>query len=179
VKLIVIYGAPGVGKLTTASALATLTGFRLFHNHLSFNLVNAVFDFPTPPFARLAETVRLATFEAAAREKISGLVFTFCYVRPEDDPFVERMIEVVERHGGEPGFVRLSCDRATNEERVVGAERSGFGKITEVASLRRMLARWDFDSPIPFRPGLEIDNSALGADVVARRIAAHFSLPVR
>ena len=41
-KLVVIYGAPGVGKLTTAKALAELTGFRLFHNHLSFDLVSAV-----------------------------------------------------------------------------------------------------------------------------------------
>lgn len=33
---LVIYGMPGVGKLTTAKALATLTGLRPFHNHLSF-----------------------------------------------------------------------------------------------------------------------------------------------
>jgi adenylate kinase family enzyme len=32
VKLVVIYGAPAVGKLTTARALAALTGFKLLHN---------------------------------------------------------------------------------------------------------------------------------------------------
>ena len=67
-KLVVIYGAPGVGKLTTANALAVLTGFKVFHNHLSFELVRAVFDFPTPPFLRLLEAIRLAAFEAAAQE---------------------------------------------------------------------------------------------------------------
>jgi len=30
VRLVVIYGAPAVGKLTTARALAALTGFKLF-----------------------------------------------------------------------------------------------------------------------------------------------------
>ena len=91
-KLVFIYGMPGVGKLTTAKALATLTGIRLFHNHLSFDLVKAIFDFPTPPFGRLAETVRLATFEAAAREGLPGLIFTCVYAAPEDDGFVEKTI---------------------------------------------------------------------------------------
>ena len=117
--LVVIYGAPGVGKLTTARALAALTGFRIFHNHLSFDLAKAVFEFPTLPFQRLAETVRLATFEAAARENVPGLVFTFGYASPEDDAFVEKMIQVIERHGGELAFVRLYCDRATHERRVL------------------------------------------------------------
>jgi len=46
VKLVLIYGAPGVGKLTTAQA---------------------IFDFPSPQFLELAGTIRLAAFEAAAR----------------------------------------------------------------------------------------------------------------
>lgn len=176
-KLVVIYGAPGVGKLTTAEALAALTRFRIFHNHLSFDLAQAVFDFPTPPFLRLAETVRLATFEAAARENIAGLIFTCGYASPEDDAFVEKMIQIVERHGGELVFVRLYCDTATHEERVRADERKRFGKITSVEALRGALARWNFTAAIPFRESLEIDNSALGADAVARYIATHFSLP--
>jgi len=60
-------------------------------------LVKAVFDFPTAPFQQLAETVRLATVEAAARENVRGLVFTFVYASPDDDPFIQRVIDVVER----------------------------------------------------------------------------------
>ncbi len=177
-KLVVIYGAPGVGKLTTAKALAVLTGFRIFHNHLSFDLAKAVFEFPTPPFARLMETVRLATFEAAAREKLPGLIFTFGYASPEDDPFVARMIQVVERRGGEPALVRLSCDAAAHEQRVLSEERQRFGKITTVERLRDALTRWNFAATIPSRETLEIDNSSLTAEEVARRIAARFSLPI-
>jgi len=65
-KLVTLYGAPGVGKLTTARALAAQTGFRLFHNHLTFDLVKSLFEFPSPPFGRLAERIRLSAFEAAA-----------------------------------------------------------------------------------------------------------------
>ena len=178
-KLVVIYGAPGVGKLTTAKALAALTGFRIFHNHLSFDLAKAVFDFPTPPFLRLVETVRLATFEAAVRENVPGLIFTFGYASPEDDTFVEKIIQVVERHGGELAFVRLYCETATHEKRVLGDERQRFGKITSIESLRGALRRWNFAASIPFRESLDIDNSGLEPDGVARHIAAHFSLPVR
>jgi len=160
VKLVFIYGAPGVGKLTTAQALAGLTGFRLFHNHLSFNLVKAIFDFPSPPFGELAVTIRLAAIEAAARARIAGLIFTYVYANPEDDPFITRVVDAVERHAGEVLFVRLWCDAATNERRVVAEERGGL------------------TSAMAGRNTLEIDNTALSADTVARRIAEHFSLPV-
>jgi len=179
VTLVVIYGAPGVGKLTTAKALAALTGFRIFHNHLTFDLAKAVFDFPTPAFHRLAETVRLATFEAAAREHLPGLVFTFGYASPEDDAFVERMVQLIELHGGEVVFVRLYCDTATHEQRVLADDRQRFGKITDVQALRGALARWNFAAVIRVRENLEIDNSALEAEAVARCIATHYSLPLR
>jgi hypothetical protein len=179
VKLVVIYGPPGVGKLTTARALAKLTGFRLFHNHLSFDLVKAVFDFPTRPFLQLLETIRLAAFEAAVREELPGLIFTFVYAAPEDDGFVQKMVRSVESLGGELVFVRLTCDAAVHERRVAGEERRGLGKIATVEALRRMLARSNLTAPVPLRSSLEIDNSTLEPDVVAARIAQHFALPRR
>ena len=178
-KLVFIYGAPGVGKLTTAQALATLTGFRLFHNHQSFNLVKSIFDFPSAPFLELLGTIRLATLDAAARAGTPGLVFTFVYAAPHDDRFVAQVVDVVERHGGEVLFVRLSCDADTQEQRVVAGERQALGKLASVDSLRAMMKRWNVTAAIPFGRTFDIDNSTLAADVVARRIAAHFSLPVR
>jgi len=179
IKLIFIYGMPGVGKLTTARALSTLTGLRLFHNHLSFNLVKAVFDFPAPPFARLVETIRLATFEAAAREGLPGLIFTCVYAAPDDDAFIEKTIDVVERHGGEMAFARLYCDPTINYQRVIAEDRHALGKITTVESLRRWQTRWRLDAAIPFRESLEIDNSTLDPEASARRIASHYSLLIR
>ena len=177
-KLVFIYGAPGVGKLTTAQALAALTGFKLFHNHLSFNLVKAIFDFPSAPFQALAGTIRLATLEAAARAQMPGLIFTFVYAAPEDDAFVGQVVEAVEKYEGQVLFVRLSCDTATHEQRVVAGERLALGKLTSVESLRGALAHWNLTAAIRVRETLEIDNSTLTAEAVARRIAAHFSLPM-
>jgi len=176
-KLVLIYGAPGVGKLTTARSLAALTGFRLFHNHLVFDLVRAVFDFPSPPFGELSEKVRVATVEAAARARLPGLIFTFVYAAPDDDRFLSSLIEVLRKEGGEMLPVRLHCNSAVHEERVLRPERSAFDKVNNVEQLRGALARWNLRAAIPFGESLEIDNSELGAEQVARRIAARFSLP--
>ena len=123
-------------------------------------------------------TIRLAVFEAAARAQLPGLIFTYVYANPDDDPFIVQVVEVVARHGGDVLFVRLSCDAATNERRVVAEERRALGKIATVESLHGVLARWNLTSAIAGRDTLEIDNSALAAGAVARCIAAHFSLPI-
>ena len=74
--------------------------------------------------------------------------------------------------------VRLLCAQAVHEERVRAPERKAFGKITSQEQLRGAMARWNLAAAVPFRPSLEIDNSALGAEWVARRIAERLSLPV-
>jgi hypothetical protein len=177
-KLITLYGAPGVGKLTTARALAELTGFRLFHNHLTFDLVKSLFDFPSPSFAKLAEQIRLSAFAAAADAGLHGLIFTMVYVAPDDDPFLHKMIEVVEGRNGKALFVRLQCDTATHEQRVRAPERERYGKIVGAKWLREAMTRWNLSSQIPMRDSLQIDNSSLGPEAVARRIVGHFGLAV-
>ena len=37
-KLVFIYGLPGVGKLTVAKELSIITGYKLFHNQCSLKL---------------------------------------------------------------------------------------------------------------------------------------------
>ena len=175
-KLVTIYGAPGVGKLTTARALAEQTGFKLFHNHLTFDLVRSLFEFPSRSFAKLAEQIRLSAFEAAADAGLPGVIFTLVYAAPDDDAFLHRMIDAVERRGGEVLFVRLHCDAATHEQRVHAPERERYGKIVGAKSLREAMARWNLLSSIPMRESLEIENSWMSADAVARRIAEHFRL---
>ena len=52
-KLLFLHGAPAVGKLTVARDLAALTGLRLFHNHLTVDLVSSLFAFGSEPFILL------------------------------------------------------------------------------------------------------------------------------
>ncbi len=85
-KPIFLYGFPGVGKLTVAREkltvareLAELTGFKLFHNHLTVDLIASVFDFGSEPFVELREKIWLAVFSEAVETDLTGLIFTFAY----------------------------------------------------------------------------------------------------
>src|SRR6267142_2804843 len=113
-KLVFIHGAPAVGKLTVARELAALTGFRLFHNHLTVDLVGSVFAFGTEPFIRLREDIWLTTFREAARHDVS-LIFTFAPERTVAEGFVNKAIDIVEASGGKVVFVKLTCAEAELE----------------------------------------------------------------
>lgn len=63
-KLILIYGSPAVGKLTTANEIAKLTGFKVFHNHLTIDAVKPVFEFGSKSFWKLVHLFRIETVPA-------------------------------------------------------------------------------------------------------------------
>ena len=73
-RLVFLYGPPGVGKLTVASALSALTGYRLFHNHLNVDLVTAIFPPSTEAWNRPAHRIRLDVFGEAVRENIDLII---------------------------------------------------------------------------------------------------------
>ena len=175
-NLVFIYGPPGVGKLSVAREVARATGYRLFDNHVSIGCVEAVFDFGTPPFGRLVQLIRFAVIGEAAREGVS-LVFTFVYARPQDTPFVERVRELVEGSGGNLLLVRLSCAREELERRLPHPERGRAGKMASLDTLRTLFRRFDLFAPLPGRESLEIDNTRLAPEEVARLIAGHYHLP--
>ena len=117
-KLVFIYGPPAVGKLTVAKELLKLTGFKVFHNHLTIDLVKSIFEWGEGPFWELVDRFRLELVKAATEANIPGVIFTFVYAKTHDDGFVRRIVKVVEKGGGAvpSGHTagarsRQSCDR--------------------------------------------------------------------
>jgi hypothetical protein len=93
-KLMLLYGPPAVGKLTIAKEIARLTGFKVFHNHLTVNVVAAIFPRGTPAYRRLLWDIRYVVFAEAARANIEGLLFTVLY-RRDQEPWIARCVEIV------------------------------------------------------------------------------------
>ena len=176
-KLVFIYGPPAAGKLTVAEAVAARTGYKLFHNHLTVDLAHAFFEFGTEPFGRYVDHLRFEAFETAAREGVVGMIFTFCYAYPFDNPFVEDVQDIIAKHNGEINFVQLTCERAVLEQRVLAESRQRFRKIKDVDKLREVVGRHDLYSPIPFVSSLRIDNTHVPAEEAACRIVTHYGLP--
>ena len=106
-KLVFLYGPPAVGKLTVARELAALTGYRLFHNHFTVDLLLAVFEFGSASFRRLRESIWLDVLQAACRESVPGVIFTFAPERTVDPGFVGRLSGELAANGGEIVFVEL------------------------------------------------------------------------
>ena len=127
-KLIFIYGPPAVGKLTVAKELAKLTNYKVFHNHLTIDLIKNVLDWGSKTFFDLSKKFRVELFVAAAKTNVSGVIFTVCYSHPDDDKFVKEVIKKVENHGGQVHFVQLICDKTQLNKRVTHASRENFDK---------------------------------------------------
>jgi chloramphenicol 3-O-phosphotransferase len=174
-KLVFLHGAPAVGKLTVARELATLTDFRLFHNHLTVDLVSSLFPFGSEPFVLLREQIWLAAFGRAAENKVS-LIFTFNPERTVRERFVQDTTDVVEAAGGQVVFVELTCAKDELERRLEDASRQKFGKLASLEQYRSLQNAGAFRFPkLPSEISLDTTNTS--ATATARSIYEHISLP--
>ncbi len=174
-KLILIHGAPAVGKLTVSNEIAKHTDFKVFHNHLSIDCVLPVFEFGTKPFWKLVHRIRIETIKEAARVG-QNLIYTFCYAKGEDDAHVAKITKIVEANGGEVCLVLLICEKGELEKRVLEESRRKFGKANNLKILREILEKYDLFSPVPERESLVIDNTNLSPEATARKIIKHYKL---
>ena len=169
-----MYGPPGVGKLTVGTALAGLTGFRLFHNHLTVNLATAVFPRESDPWRDLIRRVRRDVFSAAVREGVS-LVYTGVYLGTEEQTeAIRAMLEPVYEGGGEVYYVQLMCEREEHLARVQNPSRRLRQKLTDP---RVVEERYLGNPMMPFTPRLPLDTTHVPPEAAAARIVAHFALP--
>ena len=174
-KLVFIYGPPASGKLTVATELAKLTGFKLFDNHVSIQFVRSIFDFGTKTFSRLTGKYRLEMLEEAAKEGID-VIFTFVYGRGEDDRFVKNVVKMIRSHGGQVCFVRLYCEPRELVRRVKASRRKRMGKVSSEKILVDLFRRHYLDLEIPFHRSLSIDTTKRNPRSVAKSIARRYRL---
>jgi tRNA uridine 5-carbamoylmethylation protein Kti12 len=177
-KLVFIYGPPAVGKLTVARELARITGFKLYHNHVSVDFVKSVFEFGSPTFWRLVDKFRREILEEAARQGVDT-IFTFVYGKGVDDEFVRDIVRRVESHRGKVCFVRLHCDRRELLRRVGASSRKEVGKLTSKSGLDRMFRKFELTAEVPTAKSLSIDTTNRAPGRVAREIALYYRLPAK
>jgi hypothetical protein len=173
--LVFIYGPPATGKLTVSQELSKITGYRVFHNHASLDFVSTVFDFGTPKFSELVVKYRMDMLEEAAKEGIS-VIFTSSYVKGFSTKLTDKLVGVIEGHGGRVRFTYLHCDKDELAKRVGGESRKSFGKITDPAQLKDFLRTYDMPKEPPIKGSLCIDNTNLSPMEVAETIARHYGL---
>lgn len=175
-KTILLYGAPGTGKLTVAQELTRITGFSLLHNHLINDLVSVACDFGNPEFFKIAHKYRLDIMEKAAINKKKGIILTWVYAKKHDDRALREIMEQAQKYDGEIFFVHLSCDSDELLKRVKDPSRKKFKKIKTHKVLNEVMKRHDLLSDVPYQPNLVINNTKISPKQTAEIIKKNFNL---
>jgi AAA domain len=184
--LVIIFGPPAVGKMAVGMELARLTGYKLFHNHMTVDTVMPLFPFESPSYTKLVQEFRERVFEEFAAHGQRGLIFTFVWVLDDerDRSFVEKSMRTFTRHGGDVCFVELAATQAErlrrNETPLRMTEkrpqRNSAGSrefLLEADTLYRMNTSGDFWYADRH---LRIDNTRREPEEVARQVVEYFRL---
>ena len=169
-RLVFLYGPPGVGKLTVATALQARSDFKLFHNHLTVDLLTSVFEFGSEGFRKLREDIWLGVFREAA---VSGtdLVFTFAPERTVSPSFIARAVETVGSNGGHVVFVELHCAESILRERMESEARREWGKLSSWTEYEELRDAGMLDFGAEIVPALSIDTGETSPEDAAAAIA--------
>jgi hypothetical protein len=171
-RLPILYGLPGVGKLTVARGLAQLRGYRVFHNHLVFDAVEALFPFDSPPFVELRDRLWVELLSRAIHERVGDVIFTIARDRTLDADFLAGLVPVLSRAGASVRCVELTCSTEELERRVGSAERAGFGKVSSVDRFRRLCAAGEFPPFAAPHGTITVDTSGLSVQESVGKVDA-------
>jgi hypothetical protein len=177
VQLVFLYGPPAVGKYTVGTELAAQTGFRLFHNHLTVNLVSAVFERDSEVWLRLLRGFRRDILTEAARHDVSLIMTSVFNGTSENAEAWRTMLEPVQAEGGSVLFVQLTCERDELFRRLTHESRRALDKLVDSGRLADLLDRFDMFSPAPFGQHLCLDVTHAAPPDSATKIIQHYDIP--
>jgi len=187
VHLVVLFGPPAVGKMTVGHELCRLTGYRLFHNHLTIEPFLGIFEFGSPSFARLSGEFRRRVLEEAIVADLPGLVFTFVWALEleEDRDLVREYVDLAEAAGSRVSFVELAApldirQQRNNTEFRLAEKKSKRDRVFNDANLveleRHVMNTGGVPTPadaiLAGHEHLRLNNSDLPAAEAARQVAA-------
>jgi len=182
-KLVIIFGAGAVGKMTVGQELRKITDLRLYHNHLDIELVREVFG---ELVKGVGDRIRHIVFEEFAKSEQYGLIFTFMWALEHQSEwdYLDKLVDIFRREDAEIYYIELV---ATQEARL--SRNSTENRLQHKASKRdieasnarllnedesyRLVSR---DGEMPFENYIKMDNTNLPPDSVAAMIKERFSL---
>lgn len=117
-KFVIIFGPQAVGKMTVGHELENVTELKLFHNHVTIEMLAPLFGFNHEMW-RLVNKFRQDIFEVAAASDMYGMIFTYVwgFDLQSDWDYVERICKTIEEKDGEVYFVELEADLEKRIER--------------------------------------------------------------
>ena len=185
-KLIIIFGPHAVGKMTVGQELAKVTGLKLFHNHMTIDVVSNLFENMPKERVRLTNLFRKEVFQAYSKSNEYGLIFTYMWAfdSQEDWDYVSFVEELFVSRGAEVYFVELEADydlrieRNKTDNRLLNKSTKRDIKYSE-DMFRKLEAKYrlnSLDGEISKKNYMKINNSNLSPDIVSQMIKNKFGL---
>jgi len=124
-NFVVIFGPPAVGKMTVGYELAKLTGMKVFHNHMTIDLVLEFFPYGHEKFSTLVSEFRRRIFEEVASSELPGIIFTYVWALDQagDRKMIDSYVEIFKQNGAKVYFVELEAELGQRLERNKGEFR--------------------------------------------------------
>ena len=175
-KVIIIYGAMGVGKLTVAKLLAEKTGHLMSHNHLVNDLVYSLFERGTLEVNELAENIRYMVYEKAIQSGKSFIIthaYSHDYVSltgQSDPKYLQNLQEKINSAGGDAYFIHLQAKDSVLLERVAQPSRKEFKKLTDATIMQELIDTKDFRSSAEVDNQLILDSSELNPEETTQKV---------
>jgi len=185
-KFILIIGPQAVGKMTVGHELEKITKLKLFHNHMTIELVLNFFDYGTPSFKRLSNLFREEIFKEVSSSDLEGMIFTYVWYFDDktDWVYIENLIKIFREKESEIYFVELEASIETRISRNKTEHRlnhkpSKRGESGSDDKLRESILKHrpnSLEGEIKEKNYLRIDNTNLDSVVVAKKIKEKFNL---
>ena len=182
-KLVIIFGAGAVGKMTVGQELSKITDLRLYHGHMDIEPVVAIFGNRN---SSAVTRIRKVIFDEFSKTDLYGMIFTFMWALDvkADWDYIDNLVDIFRRKGADIYYVELVAPQEIRLQRHVTENR-----LEQKASKRNI--EWSTnlllnedknfrlvseEGEIPFENYIKIDNSNLTPDVVAGMIKDEFCL---
>ncbi|NJC96370.1 MAG: shikimate kinase [Anaerolineales bacterium] len=183
-NFVVIFGPPAVGKMTVGYELAKLTGMKVFHNHMTIDLVLEFFPYGHKKFHTLVNEFRRRIFEEVASSELPGMIFTYVWAldKPGDKEQIDSYCQIFKERGADIYFVELEASLDERLERNKSEFRLSkkSSKRDTSRSERNLLQteeqyRMNTDGDFFYEENyVKINNTELSPEATARHISEEF-----
>lgn len=185
-KLVIIFGPHAVGKMTVGQELDKITELKLFHNHMTIDLVWNLFENNQQEKNRLVGLFRKEIFESYSKTDEYGMIFTFMWALncEKDWHYVNNLEQLFVLRGAEVYYVELEADydvrieRNKTENRLYNKPSKRNIEHSEhvFRSLENQYRLNSLEGEITKKNYIKINNTNIPADAVAQIIKDKFFL---
>ncbi|PGZ93072.1 AAA family ATPase [Bacillus sp. AFS029533] len=185
-KFVLVFGPQAVGKMTVGHELEKITDLKLFHNHMTIDLVSKFFDYGTKEGSRLVNLFRNEIFEEVSKSNLYGMIFTYVWASDlkSDWEYVEKVCTIFESKEATTYFVELEAEldeRLARNKTPHRLEHKPTKRDIEWSedNLLKTMEKFRLNSiegEIQKENYLKINNTNMSAEEVAKLIKERFDL---